>query len=199
MARITRRPRILAYPAGRRAEIASTTGPLAMLAGKKVVVLADLENWVYSARSLGAKVSFGRLGELIRLVSRSCGLHAFFSRMPGDEGRSRYLAERGWCPHPNDIEVVATCRGRERRANCDNFLLFMAGVLASRSEAEVIVIGSGDGRLAGELARALLSLPKKRQVVTLSLAGSTASCLNASANPSIAGNIEIGRDCLRKA
>jgi hypothetical protein len=178
-------------------EIAPVTGPLAPLAGKKVLVLADHENWFYSARSLGARVSFRSLGEQLRLATHACALHAFFSRAPGDQRRLRYLAERGWQPHANDIEEVATCRGTERRANCDNFLLFMAGVLASRSNAEVVVIGSGDGRLSGELARALRSLPAKRTVHTLSLAGSTAMSLNARENPDIAGNIEIGLDCLR--
>ena len=195
--RMAHRPRNPVYSNGRNLEIAPTTGPLAMLAGKTALVLADLENWVYSARSMGAKVSFRRLGEKIRFASRSCGLHAFFSRMQGDDSRLRYLEERGWHAHPNDIEEVTTCRGSERRANCDNFLLFMAGVLISRSKADVIVIGSGDGRLSGELARALRNLSKQSTILTLSLAGSTATSLNAKENPNIAGNIELGRDCLR--
>jgi len=180
-------------------EIAPVTGPLAVLAGKKVLLLADIENWIYSARSLGARVSFSLLGEKLRVASRSCGLHAFFSSMPGDESRREYLEMRGWTPHQNDIEEVATCRGTERRANCDNFLLFGSGVLVSRSDAEAVVIGSGDGQLSGELARALRKLPKPRQIFTLSLAGSTAASLNAEENPNIDANIELGMDCLRMA
>lgn len=183
--------------ANHRVEVAYASGPLEMLADKKVLVLADLENWIYSARSLGAKVSFYLLGERLRSASRSCGLHAFFSRKPDDNSRIIYLMQRGWTPHPNDIEEVNTIRGTERRANCDNFLIFSSGVLVSRSDAEVVVIGSGDGRLSGELARALRKLPKKRKVLTMSLAGSTAASLNAEDNPYITANIEIGMDCLR--
>jgi hypothetical protein len=83
------------------------------------------------------------------------------------------------------------------QANADNLILFTSGILASHSQADVIVVGSGDGNLVCDLATALRQLPKRRQVMTLSLAGSTSYRLDATRNPAIMANIEIGRDCLR--
>lgn len=194
----------VAPPAGHRVirpqiEVAPETGPWHPIAGKRLLVLADVENLTYSARNhLNCKLSYRGLAERMNGVARSCSLHAFFSRPPTEEDRwSRYFEERGWVPHPRDIVTVKTCRGLERQANSDNLILFTAGLLASRSSAEVIVIASGDGNLACDLANAITELPKSRQVVTLSLAGSTAARLDARSNRTIAANIEIGRDCLR--
>jgi hypothetical protein len=176
--------------------IAALTGPLAALAGRKVLVLADVENLSYGARDLGYKISYRTLADRLRAASRACALHAFFSREAGDEARAHYFEARGWVAHQRDIQVVRTCRGAERLSNSDNLILFTAGVLVSRSDAEAVVVASGDGTLVCELAAAIRALPRRRQVITLSLAGSTSWRLDAAKNPDIAANIEIGRDCL---
>jgi hypothetical protein len=82
-------------------------------------------------------------------------------------------------------------------ANSDNQMLFFGGVLFNGSDAEVIVVASGDGSLVCDLARAVAIIDLGRTVVTMSLAGSTSRRLDAQANPDISANIEIGRDCLR--
>jgi hypothetical protein len=177
-------------------EIADVTGPLDCIRGKKILVLGDTENLTYSARDLGFKVSFRTLASLLRRTAHSCTLYAFFSRNAGDNRREGYFENRGWTSYANDIKVVRAHDGIRRRANCDNFLLFHAGILVSRSHADVVCIASGDGALASDLANAILSLPKRREIVTLSLAGSTSRQLDAAENADISVNIELGLDCL---
>jgi NYN domain len=178
--------------------IAAVTGPLDALVNGNVLVLADDENLRYSARDLGYRLSMRRLGQSLQRQACRCALHAYFSREPGDEHRCRYLLERGWIPHPRDIETVQTHRGTKRLANSDNDLLFAAGNLASRGTADVVVLASGDGTLVCDLARNLRQLPQARTILTLSLAGSTSYRLDAARNSHIDGNIEIGLDCLHR-
>lgn len=177
-------------------EIASVTGPLESLHGQKVLLLADVENLIYSARNLGYKVSFRMLGQRLQAIARSCSLHAFFSRPQGDDTLERYFQERGWITHPKNIEEFMTHKGWQRHANSDNDILFHAGNLVTRHDADFILVASGDGLLAGDLARLITGLPKSRHVATVSLAGSTSFRLDARTNPNITFNIEIGLDCL---
>jgi hypothetical protein len=183
----------------RSLDIAETTGPLDNMRGKDVLVLADIENLSYGAKhQMGFKISYRTLIHQLTDVSRSCSAHAFFSRHAGGEDHwSRYFIERGWISHARDIEMIRTCRGVHKYANSDNHILFMAGLLVSRHSADVIAIASGDGTLVCDLTNAIKDLPKPRQIITLSLAGSTSLRLDASRNGKIAANIEIGRDCLR--
>ena len=178
--------------------VARETGPLSLIQKNRVLVLADDENLSHSAKDQHGKISYDLLGSLFLRHSKSCCLHAFFSRERGNDGRENYFRQRGWMPHPRDIETVKTHKGLVRKANSDNLIAFMAGVLASRHKADVIVLGTGDGDLASDLANALLNLPKTRDIVTMSIAGSTSQRLNASRHPAIAGNIEIGQDCLHQ-
>lgn len=177
--------------------IAHRTGPLQSLMGRKILMLADVENLTVSARNLGYRCSYRTLSRMLRQQTHTCALHAFFSREIDDNRLVEYFRQREWTPHPRDIETVRTYHGMRREANSDNLLLFMAGVLISRSNADLIVVGSGDGKLVHDLSKALSTLPKPRQLVTLSLAGSTARRLDAHAHPHIADNIELGRDCLQ--
>ena len=176
--------------------VEEVTGPLLAIEGRQILVLADVENLNYSARDLGHKVSYRTLTARLSQQARACSLHAFYSHEPGNDLLVHYFLERSWTPHPRDIETVRTHRGKERETNSDNLILFMAGVLASRCPADLIVLASGDGQLVNDLAKGLGILPKRRSVVTLSLAGSTAQRLNAVTNRHITANIEIGRDCL---
>lgn len=185
-------------PTRRGAKVALNSGPFSALARQSVLVLADGENLRYGARDLGYQLSFSRLGERLQDYCYGCELHVFFSREPGDERHCEYLRGCGWNPHPRDIETVGTHRGIRRLANSDNDLLFAAGILAERSQAEVIVLASGDGTLVCDLSRNLRQLPGIYTILTLSLAGSTSYRLNAAHNRNIDGNIEIGLDCLER-
>ncbi len=178
-------------------EIADRTGPLDCLAGRNVLVLLDLENLHYSARDLGYAVDLPGLAKCLLRASRRCMLHAFVSAETADTDTvSRQYGAVGWELHVNPIEEVRTCRGVERLANADNLLLFSAGLLLSRSRADTIVVGSGDGHLVVSLARGIAELPRRRQLATLSLAGSTSARLEAGRNRLITANVELGLDML---
>jgi uncharacterized LabA/DUF88 family protein len=177
--------------------ISPTTGPLQLLRGRRVMVFADDENLRCSAHNHGLKLSYASLAETLQKASRVCALHAFFSCHEGDRRRPEYFSNAGWTAHTRTIEKVRGVNGIKTLANCDNYLLFTAGTLASRSRAEVIVIASGDGDLGCDLAAAVHELPKKRVVVTMSVAGSTSRRLDANYNPNITANIELGLDVMR--
>jgi len=177
--------------------IAPTTGPLDALQGRHVLVLADVENIKYSARNLGFTAAFHTIAHKLEETGCTTSLHAFFSRPAGDEQLSQYFTRHGWTPHARDIEIVSSPNGPRKCANADSLLLFWAGMLVNQSGADVVLILSGDGDLVSELAKAIHTLQKKFDVVTMSLAGSTAQRLDARFNGFIQNNIEIGLDCLR--
>jgi hypothetical protein len=164
--------------------------------GREVLLLADIENLDGGARDLGCKMRYESLTQAFRQAATRCAFHAFFTLSRENEQGARNLPALGWSVHARPMEVVRTHRGLERRTNSDNLILFHAGALVTRSTAEVVVIASGDGNLASDLAREVVALPKKRLVLTMSLAGSTSWRLDARTNGHIAGNIEVGRDCL---
>jgi hypothetical protein len=101
-------------------------------------------------------------------------------------------------PHGKTARFVETRRGRERRSNADNVLTFMAGVLASRSRASLLLVLSGDADLVEGLAEGAALLPKTRKIATLSLAGSTGYRLNAATSEFVTANLELGMDCLER-
>ena len=180
------------------ATIAVETGPLDVLRGKRVVVIADIENLSYSAKRLnsGYQISYKMLATLLKVTARSCMLHAFFSAFPGDR-RREYFQARGWTSHVRPIECVADGRGGVKKfANAD--IAFAVGVgLLARNGFDAVVLATGDGELAHDTACAINALPKRREIFTLSLAGSTSRRLDARRNPYITGNIEVGLDVLK--
>ncbi len=180
-------------------DISQDTGPFDIVKDEAVLVLTDVENLSYGARDLGFKLSFQNLGLKLRERTKDCELHAFFSREPGDERRVRYFEERGWIAHPRDIERVQTYKGKKLLANSDNMILLHTGFLVRMSPIRFVIVASGDGTLTCDIARFLSSLPSPRKVVTMSLAGSTSSRLDATKNPEILDNIEIGLDCMHRA
>jgi len=178
-------------------EVAAETGPLSSLLGQRVIVIADAQNLDRGARDLGYKMSWALLGDKIDAAAEWTSRHAILSQHPGDERRMNYFCERDWNPHATKIRTVSTRKGLERKSNADFLLSFLAGVLVSRTPADVVVIASGDGDLVEEIAIGIGSLQKDRSIVTMSLAGSTAQRLNAETSDFISANIEIGKDCFR--
>lgn len=185
-----------AEPKRRHPTVGESTGPLEILAGRSLVVVCDAENLSVSGRKAGFKVSFAGLAEVLKRTAASVELHAFFSRRPGDTSWEQYFELRGWQAHARDIELVQTCRGLEKLANADNLIAFHAGRLAAQSRAGAdMLIASGDGALVCDLACAVAHAPTPRRVFTLGFPGSTAARLQTSGF--IAGNLLLGRDCLR--
>lgn len=190
----SRRPPVRQHRCG----IPERTGPLQVLNGRNVLVLADDENLRYSARDVGLKVSYQTLAERLQRSAKSCALHAFFSHEPGDYRRIDYLASRGWKPHGYLISTVKTHRGTETFANADNLILFVAGQLVDRFKPDVVVIASGDGTLVCDIASFLNACSYRPKVATLSLPNSTSRRLSAAQNEHIKANIEVGHDCLKR-
>jgi len=176
--------------------VVAETGPFDAIKGESIFVMADAQNLDIGAMDIGFKLSWRQLGAVLDGVAQKASRHAILSQHPGDDRRLEYLTERGWMPHATEVRQVHTHNGWERKGNADFLMAFLAGVLVSRAQADIVVIASGDGDLVEELALGIRSLPHDRRIVTLSLAGSTAFRLNADTSRLIDANIEIGRDCL---
>ncbi len=177
-------------------EIADQTGPLDMLAGNRILVVADAQNWDLSARDLGYKLSWDLLGRTLSAAAARADLHAVFSRREGDQRRWDYFVQRNWTPHAKTTRLVHNGGAVKRDSNADNQVSFVTGLLACFMDIDVVVIGTGDGQLAEDVAESLSQLPRPRRCCTLSLAGSTAARLNSQTCRLIEANLEIGRDCL---
>lgn len=176
----------------------ATTTPPATLRGRSTLVVVDDENLRISARDLGFVVSYERLRSVLAAATGRIAPHSFFTRGDGDVRRERYFADRGWVAHPRD----ALHHIRQNRVtvagNSDHVLSYHLGVLATALQPAVVIIATGDGALANDLAAGLSELPKPPCMTgTLSLPGSTSRLLDARTNRWIAFNIEIGLDCLR--
>ncbi len=76
--------------------VAERTGPLAPLRGKRLLVVADVQNLDLSARDLGYRLSWARLGRSLTGAAKSASLHAVFACRTGDNRRAVYFANRGW-------------------------------------------------------------------------------------------------------
>lgn len=173
------------------------TGPLELLHGRDVLVLCDVDNLSLGARDLGYKLSYGRLAELLHRSSRNCRLHAFFPGSRGEQRRIEYFSARGWIAHMNEIEIVQTRQGPQRLSNSDSLILLWAGWLAGQSQADLVIVASGDGSLVCDTARFFAGCEPPRRIVTLSLVGSTSCRLDASTNPYVWANLSLGKDALR--
>jgi hypothetical protein len=79
----------------------------------------------------------------------------------------------------------------------DNLVAFVCGRLASRLSVEIVLVGTGDGQLALDIAEALATLPSGPAVASLSVAGSTSRRLDSRICKLLAGNVEIGMDSMR--
>lgn len=178
--------------------IPAKTGPLGLLAARDLVVIADAENLSYSAPNAGFKMSYASLGSALVKTCASLRLHACFSREAHQAGWERYFEERGWMPHARDIEYAQTRHGIQKHANADALIAFHSGRLAAETDADVL-IASGDGALASDVAHSIAESWPDRLVFTLGFPGAVSSRLNAANNNGIAGNLLLGMDCLRPA
>lgn len=179
-----------------RRRIAERSGPLDVLAGKTVLVLADVENLYYGAKDFGLSIRFDQIARLLREYSGHAALHAFFSCKRGDNRQAKRFQSHGWIAHPNAIRTVRHKGELVTLANSDNVILFSAGYLTVPDGIELVVIGTGDGELGYSLAERIVRRRPGASVVTLSLAESTSYSLDARSNPFIDANMELGLDCL---
>lgn len=182
-----------------RVPIPPCTGPLDALRYKRGLILVDVANLFCGAKRAGYELSFWQLASILKANLLLTDLHAFFAWNARSPGQESSFQARGYHTHQRDVQYVATVNGVERKSNCDNDILFGAGVLLATKEYEVVVVGTGDGDLAADLARGVHNLQSSASVVTVSFAHTTAWRLHSEANPGISDNILIGMDCLKPA
>jgi len=174
-------------------QISPLTGPLDRLSGRRVLALLDTENLTISCRNLGYELNYAKLGVLLAHATCSLYLHAVLSVENGDLLDRTHMESAGFQVHTRLIRYLP---GGRKAANADNLFAFKAGALITRSTAEVVLLGSGDGQLCDDVVQCVKALPGERQVMTLSVAGATSSLLNARTHGLISANIEIGLDLL---
>jgi hypothetical protein len=179
-----------------RWSIARRTGPLACLSGKQVLFVADAQNLDLGARDVGYQLNWRRLRDRLAGACAHAWFQVVFTRREGDASRSCWFTSSGWTPSAKTRRWIKRRGVRIPDANADNLVAFQAGVLATRLFTDVVVVGTGDGQLAEDIAEGLLDLNPRCRVITLSLARSTAKRLDCRRSKLIAANIEIGVDCL---
>jgi hypothetical protein len=177
-------------------EIADRTGPLGRVTNKRVICIADCQNLECSARDLGFRLSWVLLAEKLVTASADAALHVVFS--DAEESNPNSLTHAGWTPHVKRIERNGRFGRGLLRTNADHLFSFTAGVLAiSSPETDLVLLGTGDGDLALDVAQALVRHNPALEIATLSLAGSTSQRLEAGLARDIDANLEIGLDCLQ--
>jgi hypothetical protein len=173
--------------------LAAETGPLAALQGRNVLVIADVENLTISARKLGYELNYTALARRLSATAGTIQLHAALSVEPGDTTDTAHMTQAGFTVHTRLIERLSD---GSKAANSDNVFAFQAGLLVSRARADVVMLASGDGQLACDLANSIRELPTRRAVWTLSLPMATSARLDCRRNKSIEANAEVGLDVL---
>jgi hypothetical protein len=179
--------------------VAPETGPLDRLREcQSVLVIADIENWVYGARDLDREIDFAALARLLKAKLRRASLHAFFSAPHGDSVVTDRLTDLGWTAHQRAIINRPARVGANRCANADLAIAFGTAKLLGHQRADGVLLGTGDGFLALDCARAVRANFKRCSLIgTMSLAGSTSRLIDARATREIDVNVEIGADAMR--
>lgn len=190
-------PRFMAYatPCTAQRYLPTETGDFETLGRPgRVAVILDAENLAYSTRDHDLHLDFIRLAQILRQRLRRVEMHAVVSVRPDQvDATSLDAARAGWIGHARPIITTP----RKRCANGDVTCAFVAATLLSRLKADTLVIGTGDGPLALDIARAARSsFPRCRQIATLSFKATTSHLLNRENAPEIDANLHLGRDVL---
>lgn len=173
---------------------------LSAIEDRRVLALLDEQNLSISARQLGHRLNYRLLAERLRSVAAAADLHLFTDLRENGRWFVQRLKRQGYTVHLKTIRHIRLADGGWRRdSNIDNLFAFWTGLFAAKAAYDVIVLGSGDYGLAGELAKAIggVAAVKRPTVMTLSLPGSTAQALDARKNGHIKANLAIGLDVLK--
>ncbi|MEM6915335.1 MAG: hypothetical protein AAF491_02120 [Verrucomicrobiota bacterium] len=157
--------------------------------------MLDVENLTASARKLGYEFDYHGLNTAFKAMRKRSHLHAVFSRVPDDERWTRYFESCGISALPRSVKSVHTKEGVKKTMNSDISLAVLAGVVLAARSREVVV-ATGDGELATEIAETLKWLAPKTRIATLGVPGSISRRLDASFNQFVDLNLIIGKDCL---
>lgn len=159
-----------------------------------VTVFQDAENTSISVEKLGYEINQRRLGLLLQEQCEASDLHVFASgNHPHNVVGGPYPAP--WKLHFNQAETVLKHGESVRRSNSDNLMIFTVGQVLALHRPEIIVLATGDGDLAIDLARFIKVIwGDEQRIVTLSVAGATSWRLDARQNRLFDANFEIGYD-----
>jgi len=173
---------------------------LTAISGRRLLVLLDEQNLSITAKKQGFRLQYDLLAKRFRTVAETAELHIFTAVEPWyDAATRKRFEEFGYTVHLKRIRSRQLANGRRQYdSNIDNLFAFWAGISALRAEPEILVLGSGDYGLSGELAKEICEQRRNKamSVMTLSLPGSTSQDLDAEINPNITANLEIGLDLL---
>ena len=175
--------------------IPAQTGPLRLLHARNLVVVADVENLTYSARNAGYRFSYAALGAALTDTAKSLRLHACFSRQEHHRDWEHYFQQRGWTPHARDVSYSRSRYGMQKHANADALIAFHSGRLAAETDADIL-IATGDGALAIDVANSVAEVWPDRLIFTLAFPGAASASLRATNRSPIAGNLLVGLDVL---
>jgi len=181
------------WPQARRVWVSHTTGPLRELAEKRIVCVVDYQNLSCSAADLGLAIRWPKLAEVIRSQGAATELYLVLSDRDAALLDVALLREAGW---KLAVKRTGVNRYEMLPANADNLFSFLCGKLSHRQEAELYLLGTGDGELALDAAQMLVAAAPAAEVGTISLAGSTSRRLDARLACDIDFNLEVGLDCL---
>lgn len=175
------------------------TTDLSAIQGNRALVLLDEQNLTIGARRLDRKLNYRLLAERLRLTAKVVDLHLFTDIMNKENWYVQRFKRQGYKVHLKAVRYILLADGSlQRDTNVDNLFAFWTGFFV-KSPYDVIVLGSGDFGLAGELAKAIsgVAAVKRPTVMTLSLPGSTARALDVRRNGHIKANMKIGLDMLK--
>lgn len=165
--------------------------------GKRVLLVADADNWDYSLKRHGLRLGYRRL--LSRLNAEADCVYpvAVLTSAPDDSRRSHHLEDCGWHVVSIPWETVTTFHGARKLANADMDLAFEWGCLSIISGCDTALIGTGDGDLAVSIARGLRRLHRRIRISihTLSVVGASSSRLW-QRNDLFDSSVMIGEDML---
>ena len=173
--RVHRQP-IIGFARG--SSVSSASSPFFQFCSKRsVLVVQDGENISISARKHGFGVDQQRFAATMKRCCRSCRLLTFAS------GNSQDRVVGGpypspWELHFNQVEIVSKMGEWQRRSNSDNLIFFTVGNMINQVNVDTVVLMTGDGDLASDLARFVKqACMKPISVATLSVPFSTAGRL----------------------
>ena len=193
----TDNPRRLPFSATSGLAIPRVTD-LRMFRGKRVLLIADSDNWDYSLKPHGLRLQYGGLLDRLKRRGRS--------RVPGscaDLGTGRlsvrlsFPENCGWRVVSIPWETITTCGGTRKLANADTDLAFECGYLCVSKDCDAALIGTGDGDLAVSIARGLRRIHRRMPIAihTLSVVGASSSRLWQRTDL-FDSSVMIGRDML---
>ena len=174
------------------------TTDVAVLANRRVLLLADAQNLSFSLRKRQTDCDYAALLGAIRKVAHQVTAHAFAWVEAGEEERyaQKYFEKAGWVPHIWQNQHVLAHDGTRHRMNCDSSMLLWGGSLISRTRADAVVLATGDGDLAGDMLHFMRELRTPRTPVVMGVAGCISSRLQPAHTPEIAAVIALGRDVM---